>query len=171
MYRSATLSALAIAVFAAALWNSREPIRPPGISKNAKPLDWLGELARLDAPPFDGRADADIEEDAELQFQATMTFYRRGAYALAIPGLREALDLDSRAVGARFYLGISLLMAGELEEGEQVLEDTIAWGDTPYRELALLYGAKANLLRRRVERAHAMLLETGKGLPERLTSH
>lgn len=171
MYRSVTLSALAIAVFTTALWNSREPIRPPGIPGNAKPIDWLGELARLDPPPFDGGANADTEEDAELQFQATMTFYRRGAYAMAIPGLREALELDSRAVGARFYLGICLLMTGELEEGEQVLEDTIAWGDTRYREPALLYGAKANLLLRRVERAHAMLLETGMGLPERLMSH
>jgi tetratricopeptide (TPR) repeat protein len=162
---------LAIAVFAAALWNSREPIRVPGIPRNAKPLDWLRELARFDPPPFDGLGHTNIEEDAELQFQAAMAFYRRGAYALAIPGLREALDLDSRAVGARFYLGICLLMTGEVEAGEQVLEDTIAWGDTPYREAALTYGAKANLRMYRADRAHAMLLDTGESLPEILTSH
>ncbi len=159
---------LAIAVFASALWNSRVPIRAPGLSRNAKPLDWLRELGRIDPPPFDGTGHANIEEDAELQFQATMRFYRRGSYALAIPGLRESLELDSRAVGARFYLGICLVMTGEMERGEQALEDTIAWGDTPYREAALYYGAKANMLLYRADRAHAMLLDAGKSLPEML---
>ena len=162
---------LAIAVFAAALWNSREPIRAPAISRNAKPLDWLQELARFDPPPFDGFGHAIIEEDAESQFQATMAFYRRGAYALAIPGLRETLELDSRAVGARFYLGICLLMTGEVEAGEQMFEDTIAWGDTPYHEAALTYGAKANMRMYRPDRAHAMLLDMGQSLPEILTGH
>ena len=95
-----------------------------------------------------------------------MSFYRRGAYAMAIPGLYETLALDSRAVGARFYLGICLLMTGEFEKGEQALEDTIAWGDTPYREAALYYGAKANMLLYRVDRAHAMLLDADESLPE-----
>ena len=162
---------LAIAVFAAALWNMRAPIRPPVLSKKAKPLDWLRELGRIEPPPFDGAADANIEEEAELQFQATMGFYRRGAYAMAIPGLEEALELDSRAVGARFYLGICLLTIGETEQGEQVLEDTIAWGDTPYRDPALRYGAKANMLLYRADRAHAMLLDVGESLPAMLISH
>ena len=99
-----------------------------------------------------------------------MVFYRRGAYALAIPGLRETLELDSRAVGARFYLGICLLMTGEVEAGEEMLEDTIAWGDSPYREAALTYGAKANMLMYRPDRAHAMLLDMGQSLSEILTS-
>ena len=157
---------LAIAVFASALWNSRAPIRAPGLSKSAKPLDWLRELGRFTPPPFDGTGHPGIEEDAELQFQASMAFYRRGAYSLAIPGLQETLELDSRAAGARFYLGICLLMTGEVEEGEQALEDTIAWGDTPYREAALYYGARANLLLYRPARAHAMLLDAGEGLPD-----
>jgi tetratricopeptide (TPR) repeat protein len=168
LYRPTILSTLAIAVFAAALWNSRAPVRPPGLPKNAKPLNWLRELGRIDPPLFDGTGLPNIEEDAELQFQATMAFYRRGAYALAIPGLRETLAIDSRAVGARFYLGICLVMIGEVEQGEQALEDTIAWGDTPYREAALYYGAKANLLLYRASRAHAMLLDEGKSLPELL---
>ena len=159
---------LAIAVFAFALWNSRAPIGAPGLSRNAKPLDWLSELARFDAPPFDATVHESIEEDAELQFQATMAFYRRGAYAMAIPGLREALDLDSRAVGARFYLGICLVLSGAVEEGEQVLEDTVAWGNTPYRIPALFYGAKANMRLYRAVRAHAMLLDTGRSLAEML---
>ena len=171
MYRSTILSILAIAVFAAALWTSREPIRTPGKSRKAMPLDWLRELGRIDPPPFDGAGHPNIEEDAELQFQSTMSFYRRGAYAMAIPGLRETLALDSRAVGASFYLGICLLMTGELEEGEQALEDTIAWGGTPYRAAALYYGAKANMLLYRPGRAHAMLLDAGRSLPEMLMAH
>ena len=133
------------------------------------PVNWLRKLSPFDAPPFDGSGHAEIEEEAELQFQATMAFYRRGAYAMAIPGLLQTLEMDSRAIGARFYLGICLLMSGDLEQGEQVLEDTIAWGDTPYRQLALTYGAKANMRLYRVERAHAMLLDTGKSLTQMLT--
>lgn len=166
LYRPFILSVLAITVFAAALWHSREPIRPPGLSKKAKPVNWLREFGRIDPPPFDGSALADIEEDAELQFQAAMSFYSRGAYASAVPALRETLELDSRAVGALFYLGISLLMIGESEEGEQMLEDTIAWGDTPFLNAALYYGAKANMLLYRVDRAQAMLLDEGQSLPE-----
>ena len=162
---------LAIAVFAAALWNSRAPIRAPELSKNVMPTDWLRELGRIVPPAFDGAGHPNIEEDAELQFQATMAFYRRGAYALAIPGLRETLELDSRAVGARFYLGICLLMTGEIEEGEQVLEDTIAWGGTPHHDAALYYGAKANILLYRPSRAHAMLLDIGKSLPQMFMPH
>ena len=169
MYRSILLSTLAIVVFAAALWNSKAPVRAPGLSKNAVPLNWLRKLSFFAAPPFDGSVQEEIEEDAELQFQATMAFYRRGAYELAIPGLAETLALDSRAVGARFYLGICLVMTGEVEQGEQVLEDTIAWGNTPYRELALNYGALANMQLYRVERAHAMLLDCGKSLATMLT--
>ena len=170
MYRSITLSALAIVVFASAIFTSREPLRPPGLSKNAKPLDWLQELARFDPPAYDGTVHLNIEEDAELQFEAAMAFYKRGAYAMAIPGLRETLDLDSRAVGARFYLGICLLMTGEIEEGEQAFEDTIVWGDPHYLEPALAYGAKANLMLYRVDRAQAMLLDTGENLAQLLTA-
>ncbi len=160
---------MAIAAFSAALWTSRAPIQPPEISKNAKSLNWLLELARLNPPPYNGAIDTNIEEDAELQFEATMAFYKRGAYALAIPGLRETLDLDSRAVGARFYLGICLVMTGEIEQGEQSLEDTIAWHDERFLKPALTYGAKANLMLYRVERAHAMLLDSGESLTGLLT--
>jgi tetratricopeptide (TPR) repeat protein len=169
LYRSITLSVLAIAVFAYAIFTSREPLRAPGLLKNAKPLDWLQELARFEPPPYDGAKDASVEEDAELQFEATMAFYQRGAYSLAIPGLRETLELDSRAVAARFYLGICLIMTGEIEEGEQALEDTIQWGYPRYRTLALTYGAKANLKLYRVDRAQAMLLDKGESLAGLLT--
>ena len=129
----------------------------------------MRHLSRFDPPSFDGRVHATIKDAAEAQFQATMAFYKRGAYAMAIPGLLETLELDSRAVDASFYLGICLLMTGEVEEGEQTLEDTIAWGDTPYREPALTYAAHANMQLYRADRAHAMFLDTGKSLSKMLT--
>jgi len=168
LYRSITLSTLAIAVFSGALWNSREPIRPPGLSKNAAPLNWVQELSKIAPPEFDGQLHATITEEAAEQFKATMAFYKRGACQMAIPGLMETLELDSRAIDARFYLGICLVMSGETEQGELVLEDTVAWGNTVFREPALVYGAHANLKLYRVARAHAMLLDAGESLSDML---
>jgi tetratricopeptide (TPR) repeat protein len=105
----------------------------------------LAELGRFQPPTFVPSSLRGIQGDATARFQEAMKNYVQRDYRGAIPGLRAAVRLDPEAAHATFFLGISYLLTGQLEEGIRALRQTIDLGDSPYLEEAHLYLARAFL--------------------------
>jgi hypothetical protein len=76
-----------------------------------------------------------------------MQRYLTHDYSGAIPNLRQAASLSPTAAETHFFLGVSLLLAHDVDAGIASLERTSALGDTPYLESALFYLAKGYLLK------------------------
>lgn len=87
------------------------------------------------------------QSEAERRFEGGMQRYARADYAGAIPLLAAAADLDPQDPGARFFLGVSRLLEGQVDEGIAALRGTVALGSSPYLEEARIYIARADLLK------------------------
>ena len=74
-------------------------------------------------------------------------------FEMAGAELRKAADLDPDAANVRFFLGVSLLLTENTNDGIDQLSRTIALGDTPYLEEAYLYRARGHLGRTDVQAA------------------
>ena len=81
-------------------------------------------------------------------------------YARAITGLREAAKLNPKDAGALFFLGVTLLLSGQTDDGIAALQRSVALGDTPYLEESHYYLAKAFLHKNDVAAAEAELQKT-----------
>jgi hypothetical protein len=127
---------------------------PPG------PATGLLELGRFEAPPFAPGSLRGSQDAAVVRFRDGMTRYARGDHRGAIAGLREAARLDPEAAHATFFLGISSVLAGQLDEGIRALRQTIQLGDSPYLEEAHFYLAKALLQQRDPVSARQELVRT-----------
>ena len=89
-----------------------------------------------------------------------MKAYARGEYQAAVPGLAAASKLDPEAAHIQFYLGISRLLSNQPSTAIDSLRRTIALGDSPFREDAHFYLAKAYLKTANVESAVKELTTT-----------
>ena len=121
------------------------------------------ELARFDPPdytPIRLRGDTD---KAQQRFRSAMELYSAGDYVSAIPGLKEAAELDPTAPNISFFLGACYVLTDRTSDAINTLENTIALGDTVFLEEAHLLLAKAHLNRGESDAARTEL-ETVIGL-------
>jgi tetratricopeptide (TPR) repeat protein len=118
------------------------------------------KLADLQPAPYKPVRLRGQENDAAARFREAMGHYQNGDYEAAAAGLRQAVDLDPQAPNAGFYLGVSLLLAGDTEGAIESLHHTIALGDTLYLEMAHFYLFKAYLIAGDVEAARTELRKT-----------
>jgi hypothetical protein len=125
---------------------------PPGPARPSIPAPGLppaapawAALAPITPAPYTEprlRSAADVRT---LAFRDAMQLYRRAEFADAIPRLRACVEVEPAAADRRFFLGVSLLLVGQDAEGMEQLRRVVALGDTPYREEAHLYLARALL--------------------------
>ncbi len=149
---------VAVSVFAWLAWTSyKEPgvgrvagARPPSAASQI-PDERYELLATFEAPAYTA------ESGAPKVFQAAMERYTKQDYAGAASALRAVTNAQPHFVPAQFYLGISLLLAGDHIAGIQELRALTTGGDNPYRERARFYLAKGLIAEHDVQRAQQQL--------------
>lgn len=150
---------VAMGVFAWLAWTSREE---PGVGRvaGARPVSAatssLAEeeytaLAAFDAPAYVP------QPGAPKTFQTAMARYAKQDYAGAATELRAVSEAQPNFAAARFYLGISLLLAGNRIAGIQELDALTTAGDSPYLERARFYLAKGLIAEHDIHRAQQQL--------------
>ncbi len=155
---TACILLVAVSVFAWLAWTSyKEPgvgrvagARPPSTASQI-PDERYELLATFEAPAYTA------EPGAPKTFQAAMERYAKQDYAGAASALRGVTNAQPEFAAARFYLGISLLLAGDHIAGIQELRALTTAGDNPYRERARFYLAKGLIAEHDVPRAQQQL--------------
>jgi TolA-binding protein len=132
----------------------------PSPTASARPS--LEELARVDPPPYAPLVLRGAEP-REGAFERAMERYARGDHAAAAAGLRKAVTEDPASSEARFYLGVSELLAGRPPQAVRELSRVAAADDPEFAEAARYYLAKAHLAQRDVEGARAELRRLAQG--------
>lgn len=99
----------------------------------------------LEPPMYLGVAVRGTPGRADAIFNRAMNAYTARNYAGAIAGLRAALAAGQDSVPTEFFLGASQLLSNDARGAAATLSRVVAKGDTPYRDEALLYEAKALL--------------------------
>ena len=113
----------------------------------------------VEAPPYEPARLRSVNGEGTLRYQEAMTAYEAGAYAKAIPGLEQALELEPELAMARFYLGACYLLEDEPEPAIESLSRIADNADPQIREWALFYRAKAYLRLADVDSARRDLSE------------
>jgi TolA-binding protein len=148
---------------------STSPERGGSTAPAPQPAVTLDELAHVEPPPYIPVALRGPRNEAAVRFDAAMRRYADQDYAAAMPDLRVAISLDSKMPRATFFLAICQLLTDKLDPAIEELQQTIAFGESPYLEEAHFYLAKARLRQGRLSDARAELtraIEHG-GLRER----
>jgi tetratricopeptide (TPR) repeat protein len=99
----------------------------------------------------------------DTPFTKAMEAYVRGDYPAAASGLRAALEEDPADAEARFYLGVSELVAGRSPEAVRELDRVATGDDTGFAEAARYYLAHAYLAQRDVAAARRELRRVAHG--------
>ena len=99
----------------------------------------------LESPVYLGFSVRGAPGRADSIFDRAMTAYAARHYAEAAAGLRTALAAGQDSVLTEFFLGASLLLSDDARGAAATLGRVVAKGDTPYRDEAQLYQAKALL--------------------------
>lgn len=149
---------VAVSVFAWLAWTSyQEPgvgrvagARPPSTASQI-PDERYALLATFEAPAYTA------EPGAPENFQAAMGHYVKQDYTGAASALRAVTNADPDFAAVRFYLGISLLLAGDHIAGIQELRALTTADDNPYRERSRFYLAKGLIAEHDVQRAQQQL--------------
>lgn len=150
---------VAMSVFGWLAWTSREE---PGIGRVAggRPLNTAGSpisderyelLAAFDAPAYVA------ERNPPKAFQTAMARYAKRDYPGAASGLRAVTDDQPNFMAAKFYLGVSLLLAGDRIAGIQELRALTMAGDSRYLQSARFYLAKGLIAEHDIQRAQQQL--------------
>ena len=106
----------------------------------------LALLGGVSEPPvYLGVAVRGTPGSADSIFANAMDSYAARRYTDAATGLRAALAAGQDSVPTEFFLGASLLLSHDAAGAVTALRHVIAKGDTPYRDEAQLYEAKALL--------------------------
>jgi hypothetical protein len=128
-------AAAAVIVGAIVFWPAAKlvTVEKP-VAKAAEPSYEL--LARFDAPVYRASTLRGAEKTARA-FRDAMKLYSAGDFAGAAAGLRS---VDS--VEAKYYLGVSELLAGDRAGGVDTLRQVVAAGDTPFLSGGRFYLAK-----------------------------
>jgi hypothetical protein len=116
--------------------------------KSQEPAAQLALLGRFEPPRYAVPTLRSASTRAEERFGSGMTRYAAGDYRGAIPELRDGAAASPHSAGAHFFLGVSLLLARDVDGGITSLERVIELGDTPFLEPAHFYLAKGLLLKR-----------------------
>ena len=105
------------------------------------------------------------EPHASQPFQSAIALYNSQKYRDAAAEFRTIANSEPDFAPAKFYLGISLLLAGDHIAGIEVLRDLTDSGDSPYLQRARFYLAKALIgehdLRRAQEQLQAIVARHG----------
>jgi hypothetical protein len=151
---------VAVSVFAWLAWTSHEEpgvgrvagTRPPTAASQL-PDEEYELLAKFEAPVYVP------DRKAPKSFQDAMARYAKQDYAGAAAALKTVTDAQPDFEAAKFYLGISLLLAGDRIAGIQELSalTMTVTGDHPYLERARFYLAKGLIAEHDVPRAQQQL--------------
>ncbi len=150
---------VAMGVFAWLAWTSHaEPgvgrvagSRLPSVAGSSLPDEQYELLARFQAPQYKPLP------KAPKSFQSAMALYKAQDYAAAASVLRAVSDAHPEFAAAKFYLGISLLAAGNRISGIQELRALTEAGEGSYVEPARFYLAKALIAEHDLRRAQEQL--------------
>jgi hypothetical protein len=149
---------VAVSVFGWLAWTSKEE---PGVGHVAGALppvmasqipdEQYELLSKFDPPAY-------VPTRGESKsFQSAMASYANKDYAGAASALRAISDAQPAFAPAKFYLGISLLLAGDRIAGIQELGALTTNGDSPYLERARFYLAKGLIAEHDAPRAQEQL--------------
>ncbi len=151
VWGAAAVSAVAVIGFAIWLrtptpewWSSPGAARVPQelLSSSGPSLE---ELARVVPPPYTPANLRGATTEASERFREAMERYLAEDYEAAITGRRAANELNPGAPDVAFFLGICHLLTGETDVAIERLQETVAFGPSPYLEEAHFYLAKAHL--------------------------
>lgn len=110
------------------------------------PSSAVTALGTVDAaPPYLGIAVRGTPGRGEAVFDAAMKDYAAGRYAAATRGLQSALAAGEDSLPTEFFGGASLLFGGDARGAAAAFGRVVARGDSPYRDEAQWYAAKALL--------------------------
>lgn len=164
-------SAVMLAVVAALLTRTT-PSPPPGAVADSEPsrsappavvapaesrAELVAQLARFDPPAYLPPNLRGVEGDSARAFRAAMERYRSGDYAAAAQALRAIVGTQPVSVDALFYLGVSDLQEGRVDDAVSALARVLQTSDPLYEEDALYLSAKAALKRGDVPAARMAL--------------
>lgn len=120
-----------------------------------------GDLVALggvrEPPVYLGIPVRSVSAQQDSLFEAAMDAYAQRRYSVAAEGLRMALAAGHDSVPTQFFLGASLLLDAKAGEAAEEFQRVLSFGDTPYREEARYYRAKALLRLGRAADARAEL--------------
>jgi anti-sigma factor RsiW len=145
--------AAAVVVALAIGFVRRPAVVPP---RYAAVLRVLPALASVEPAAYEETPTRGIPTHAETLFRDAMRVYKNREWMAASEGLRASLREDATAPAPRFFLGVSLLLAGRITEGVRELE-AVASGGSPFAEEARFDLAKGYLLMGRNQDALAAL--------------
>jgi TolA-binding protein len=137
---------------------STAPMRVP-----ERRADLLVRLARVEPPRYSSSVLRGIADEATAAFHEGMHSYMAGDFGAAVPPLRNAARLDPARPDIAFFLAVSELLSGDVAAATVAFKRTIDMGETPFREEAHFYLAKAHLKQDDVRGARHEL-EVVKGL-------
>jgi len=155
---TAFIMLVAMSVFAWLAWTSRQEAgmgRVAGAVVKAPAITIPDEryelLAAFQPPQYVP------ESPAPKTFENAMQRYASQDLAGAIGGLRATAKATPEFLPAHFYLGISLLLAGDRIAGIEELRWVVDVGPSPYLERARFYLAKGLIAEHDIPRAQAQL--------------
>lgn len=142
---TAFIMLIAISVFGWLAWTSLEEpghgevagTRTKHHSVGPIPTERFDLLAQFPAPQYVA------EPGAPAAFETAMASYQKRDYTAAVALLRKVVNAHPDFAPAHFYLGISLLLAGDRKTGIGQLQTIITAGSSDYLERARFYLAKA----------------------------
>ncbi len=143
------------------------PRVPPQPTPGVQPVEsvpspgpTLAALARVEPPDYTPALWRGTSDQATVRFRQAMEFYQKKQYGEAIPGLREAAQLNPQAADVRFFLGACYLLNGLPKLAIKEFQRAVALGESPYLEDAHFYLAKAYFLKGNVAAAEKELETT-----------
>jgi len=156
---TASILLVAMGVFGWLAWTSRnEPgiglvagARPLSTATNPIPDERYRLLAAFEAPEYEPRP------GSPKLFQLAMSKYVQKDYTRAAAALQGFADANPEFTAAKFYLGISLLLAGDRIAGIQELRDVTEIDNSPFQARARFYLAKALIGEHDIPRAEKQL--------------
>ena len=143
-----------VAVIGLAIW-----LRTPTQELLSSSGPSLEELAQVMSPPYTPANLRGATTEASERFRKAMERYLAEDYEAAIAGLRAANELNPGAPDVAFFLGVCHLLTGETDVAIERLQETVAFGPSPYLEEAHFYLAKAHLRRGKLHAAEERLNE------------
>ena len=166
------LAAVLVLAVGTAVVLMRERPAPPSVTTAVAPApataepeagrtdrsDTLKRLARFEPPPYAPPRLRSAAPDGD--FQKGMERYLQRDYDGAVPLLQSASRDAAHADSARFYLGVSLILAGRADEGVRTLNVLAEDPQNVMAEDARFFSAHGHLQRGDVDRAAAALDRT-----------
>jgi hypothetical protein len=132
----------------------------------AVPSRAMTALGALDHPPaYLGIAVRSATGPADATFETAMREYAAADYVAATRDLRAALAAGEDSIPTEFFIGASLLFSGDAAGAAPVFARVAAKGESPYRDEAQWYEAKALLRRGRAADARAVLTASAPADP------